>query len=60
MVGWLPTDLLWDVPNCEVDGVCRFVSKQCQLRFVRRYDKRDDCGTRVVFFELGLHRRIYP
>jgi len=59
MVGWLPTNLLWDVPNRDINGVCRLVSKQCQLCFVCRYDDGDDCGTRVVLFKLCLQSRLY-
>ena len=54
MVGWFPADLLRDVSNGDVNGVCCLVSEQRQLCFVCRYDDGDDCGARVVLFKLGL------
>jgi hypothetical protein len=39
---WLSADVLGDISNREINGICHFVAEKCQLCFVRRYDERDD------------------
>lgn len=47
------------VADSKVYGVCGFTSKQSQLCLIGRYDNRDDCSARGLFFKCDLQNRRY-
>jgi len=34
MEGWLPSYLFWDITDCEIDRISRFVTEEGKLGFV--------------------------
>ena len=58
MAQWFMVDILGNVPYGEVDQVCLFVAKQCELGLVQRYNHRDDYSPQLVSLKSFLKMEI--